>query len=248
MPILGGNSQQHQLTGSSFGFSAVGLNDLDESEYTLVTLVQDESSSVRKFRAEMERCLGSAVEACNHSPRANNLLLRVLAFNQGLREVHGFKELKDCNPGDYNDSIYPTGSTALYDATENAIEATMAFGKQADQADIDANGLIIVITDGDDNSSTATLNTLGKLIQKVRREESLQSLNVLVVGVNVTDPVITQCLDNLKTVTGADQYIELGDASAKTLAKLAQFVSKSISSVSQSLASGQAPNLGSLSI
>ena len=246
MPIIGG--EQHQLTGSTFGFSAVGLNDLDESEYTLVTLVQDESSSVDQFVSEMEHCLGSAVEACTHSPRANNLLLRVVAFNHGFREVHGFKELKDCNPGDYQGALNPNGMTALYDATENAIEATLAFGGKADAADIDANGLVIIITDGCDNRSTSTLNSLEKLLQNVRRDESLQSLNVIVVGVNVQDSMVSNMLEQLKDVTGADQYLELKDASAKTLAKLAQFVSRSISSVSQSLASGQAPNLGSLSI
>ncbi len=247
MPILGGN-EQHNLVGSSFGFSAVGLGDLEESEYTLVTLVQDESSSVTAFKADMERCLGSAVEACNHSPRANNLLLRMLAFNHNLREIHGFKELKDCNPGDYNDSLQPGGMTSLYDAVENAIEATVAFGNKADAADIDANGLVIVITDGCDNRSTSTLNSLQTLLGKVQRDEGLQSLNTIIVGVNVQDSIVSDHLDSLKTVTGADQYIELNNASAKTLAKLAQFVSRSISSVSQSLASGQAPNLNSLSI
>jgi len=248
MPILGGNEEQHNLVGSSFGFSAVSLGDLDESEYTLVTLVQDESGSVASFRAEMEKCLGQAVEACRHSPRANNLLLRVLSFNHDLREVHGFKELKDCNPNDYQGCLHPSGTTSLFDATENAIASTLSFGGKTDAADIDANGLVIVITDGCDNNSTSTLNSLKKLLEKVRMDESLQSLNVIIVGVDVSNPSVSTHLDKLKTVTGADQFVSLNDASPKTLAKLAKFVSRSISSVSQSLASGQAPNLGSLSI
>lgn len=247
MPILG-NEEQHNLIGSNFGFSAVGLRELDESEYTLVTLVQDESTSVTDFQKDMEKCLGQAVEACRHSPRANNLLLRVLAFNQTLREIHGFKELKDCNPDDYLGCLDPNGLTAIYDATENAIEATLSYGSKADAVDIDANGLVIVITDGDDNMSTSTLNTLKQLLKKVHQQESLQSLNIIVVGVNMQDPYISDKLNSLKTVTSADQFVILQDASPKTLAKLAQFVSRSISSVSQSLASGQAANLGSLSI
>jgi hypothetical protein len=45
-------------------------------------------------------------------------------------------------------------------------------------------------------------------------------------------------LENFKNEAGIDQYINIGKADANTLAKLADFISKSISSQSQSLNSG----------
>jgi hypothetical protein len=60
----------------------------------------------------------------------------------------------------------------------------------------------------------------------------------ILVGVNVNDPQVSQCLKDLKDQAGFTQYVELKDATASSLAKLADFVSKSISAQSQALGTG----------
>lgn len=68
------------------------------------------------------------------------------------------------------------------------------------------------------------------------KEEKLESHITILIGVNMTSS--QAYLDKVKTSSGLTQMINAGDADEKTLAKLAQFVSKSISSQSQSLGSG----------
>jgi len=62
----------------------------------------------------------------------------------------------------------------------------------------------------------------------------------ILIGVNITDSMVSQALNDFNTRAGFTQYVEIGNASKSTLAKLAQFVSKSISSQSQALGTGSA--------
>jgi hypothetical protein len=59
---------------------------------------------------------------------------------------------------------------------------------------------------------------------------------------------VSDSLKLFKDGANISQYVETQDASAKTLAKLAQFVSKSVSAQSQALGSGGSSKLLSLSI
>ena len=68
------------------------------------------------------------------------------------------------------------------------------------------------------------------------RAESLESLRTVLVGINAT-----QCRNVLETFqadAGIDQYVDVDEATPQKLAKLADFVSRSISAQSQSLGTG----------
>jgi hypothetical protein len=75
-------------------------------------------------------------------------------------------------------------------------------------------------------------------LTKATTNETLESLVSILIGVNVTDQGVSAKLNDLHTQGGFSQYVELKDATAKTLAKLAKFVSKSISSQSTALGTG----------
>jgi hypothetical protein len=70
--------------------------------------------------------------------------------------------------------------------------------------------------------------------------ESLESLVTILVGVNVTDSTVSQFLKEFKDQAGFTQYVEVNDASPKTMAKLANFIQASVSSQSQAVNSGRA--------
>lgn len=95
----------HSLSGEHYGFSAIDLNELGATRYTLVTIVVDESPSVSSFKKEMEECIKNTIESCKGT-YADYLLVRVVAFNSNLREIHGFKMLQDCSPSDKANKIY----------------------------------------------------------------------------------------------------------------------------------------------
>jgi hypothetical protein len=232
--------EQHQNPTGHFGFSAVKLEDLGATEYTLVTIILDESGSTSPFKDDMEKCIQAAVKACCKSPRADNLLLRLVAFGTNMREVHGFKLLEQCDPADYIGVYQCAGSTALYDSTENGIQSSLTFGEQLSRNDYTVNGIVFVLTDGDDNVSTLGCTEVKTALHRCVTTESMESLISILIGVNVKSNYIAQYLDNFHKQAGFTQYIKLEDANADTLANLADFISKSISSQSQALGTGGA--------
>ncbi len=239
MPILNDpNLEQHAIPGARFGFSAAGLDCLGASEYTLVALAADCSGSVGAFRAEIEACIRSVVAACHRSPRADNLLLRVVAFDDDLDEVHGFAPLGECAASRYDGRLKCGGTTALYDAAHNAVVSVTRYGRTLVDADFAANGIVFVITDGMDNASTLNPRQVKEAIADALRGEHLESVVSVLVGVNVTSGDVARYLRDFARDAGFSRYVELGAADPNTLAGLADFVSRSITLQSRALASG----------
>lgn len=239
MPLFNDDSQESfKANGSGFQFSGININKLGASEYTLFGVACDVSSSVSPFAGEIEGCLKSVIESCQRSPRVDNLLVRAITFNQSISELHGFRPLADCHVGAYNGSINPGGTTALYDASVSLVDSVATYGKQLIASDYIANGIVVIITDGMDIGSTLKPKQVAEAMARAMNSEALESLVSILIGVNVADPQVSGYLSNFKTDAGFTQYVELKDATPKTLAKLAAFISKSVSSQSQSVGSG----------
>lgn len=239
MPMLNnGGLEQAALPTNSYGYSATRLDSLGASEYTLVTVACDTSGSVSAFRAELENALQSIVQACRLSPRADNLMLRLVTFDNTLQEAHGFKLLEQCNVTDYKNVLHSGGSTALYDAAENAISAATDYAARLGASDFAANAIVFVLTDGMDNASVLTPRSVKEAFAQAVTSEALESVVSVLLGVNVQDRTVGGYLQDFKNDVGFTQYVEVGQADPKTLAKLADFVSRSISAQSQSLGTG----------
>lgn len=238
MPDLNNGLEAHKLATNNFGFSAERIDELEATEYTLATVVMDTSSSTSYFRDGMRKVANSIVKACGKSPRADNLMFRVCEFNSHFSEIHGFKKLSTIKPDDYDSEFNGGGSTALFDATENSVAATQSYGKTLVDNDFQVNGIIFIITDGAENCSKATANSVKKALEDVVQAEVLESLTTILIGLNANDS-LDQVLEDFKNSVGINRYISAGDAqNDNTLAKIADFVSKSISSTSSSLGSG----------
>jgi len=231
---------KHNIAGSHYGFSATNIDDLGAAEYTLVNITADASGSVSAFERDIEGCIAEVVAACHRSPRADNLMMRVTTFNNRLDELHGFKPLTSCNTDDYDGKINSAGMTALYDAARNAIESVTSYGRDLSDADFDVNGIVFVITDGCDNCSRSRMSAVKRAMKKSIRSEALESMTAILVGVNITDPDVSRALDELRKDAGFTRYMEIGNADAASLAKLADFVSRSIAAQSRALGNGHA--------
>ena len=225
--------------GSNYKFSATKVDALGASEYTLATLVVDESGSVAPYKADLEKAMLIAKKACEKSPRAENLLMRATSFASGLREIHGFKLLKSINDADYKDCLQLGGSTALNHATHEAIEATLAYAKTLADQEFLTNAIVIIVTDGDNNVNNVDVTEVAKAIQKgVQSEKVLESMTVVLVGIT-GDASVIQILNKWQKDVGITQFVDVGSATPGKLAKLAAFVSQSISSTSAALGTGQ---------
>lgn len=233
MKLFDENMQAGQA--GNFGFSGVRPEKLGSTEYTLVTYVGDKTGSVAGLEKELLATKKAIVAACQKSPRAEFLLFRNTEFNTQVDEVHGFAELATIKPDLYTEPDCH-GGTALFDATFAAVAATNEYAKTLSDADFSVNGIIFVVTDGDDYSSTQTPKSVAAEIARGVQNEWLESLVVVLIGVNATR--YKKELETFQIGAKLTQYVDVGDATPQRLAKLADFVSLSISSQSQSLGTG----------
>lgn len=250
-PIMLANAEtsQKKATPKGYNYSHVGLGRLGASEYTLVTMAVDCSGSVSHRFSMIEKALGVILKACEKAPRKDNLLIRLIVFSDNVTEVHGFRLRNDIKPIEYDGCLSVPGSggsTSLYEGCLNAIEAISDFSKTlADQSYL-ANGLLVVLTDGEDNRGHYSGLTPAKIktaVQSIRRSETLESLTSILIGVdnssgNAVETDLSKYLEDFKNEAGFDQYEWAGKLDDKSMAKIANFISQSISSSSAALSTG----------
>jgi hypothetical protein len=225
--------------GSGYQFSATKIDKLGAAEYTLVTIACDASPSVSDFKTQLEQCLKTILKACAKSDRADNLLLRLTQFDGSVVELHGFKLLKSIDENEYTDILKIGSATAAFDAAAEAIEATATYGKTLTKQDFLVNGIVFLLTDGENNTGRIMdAADVKPKLDAARKAEALESINTVLVGVTRDDNNLNSYLKAVKDDAGFTQYVSIGNATAGKLAKLAEFVSQSISSTSSALGTG----------
>ena len=238
MPRLTDDMQQGKLAGN-FTYTGTRIDRLGASEYTLVTIAVDETSSVAGFHDQLREMLVTSVAACKKSPRSDNLLIRVVTFssrhNKGVNEIHGFKPLSEIDTAQYPD-IRPGGMTPLCDACYSSVGAMNAYAKDLAENDYLANAIAFIITDGGENDSTATMRMVKDVCAQALQEEVLESMISILIGINAEN--LRAVLETFQREAGINKYRDAGDVTEGALAKLADFVSQSISSQSQALGTG----------
>jgi len=235
MKLFDDNMQLAQV--GNFGFSGVRPDKLGATEYTLVNYVGDKTGSLQGFEQALLDAKKAVVAACQKSPRSEFLMLRNTEFNTRIDEVHGFAPLASIDASQYQ-APSCGGLTALYDATYDAVAATNEYAKILSDSDFSVNGIIFVVTDGCESprASVQTVNSIKAEIARGVQNEWLESLMVVLVGVNAS--MYKAELEKFQIGAGLTQYVDVGDATPQKLAQLADFVSRSISSQSQSLGTG----------
>jgi uncharacterized protein YegL len=243
MPLL---TESFRIEGAAgtFTFSAVRPDQLENTSYSLVTIVLDKSGSVASYRDDLLKAIKAIADACKKDPMAESLIIRVIEFDDSVHEIHAFKPQGDININDYDKYLQCGGMTSLYDAVFNAIGATNTYATSLSGLDMEVNGVVFIVTDGEDNMSKKTPNSIKQEVEKAIKGEHIASLTTILVGVNTGG--ISSYLQQFQIDAKLDQYVDMGDATPQKLAKLAAWVSKSISSVSSSLQQGSAPAVSSL--
>lgn len=233
--------EQYVIAGSTYQFSGIRptAGNLQATEYTLVTISCDITGSVYDFKDELLKAVKESVKACKKSPKPENLLVRYVLFNHkdGIQEQHGFKPLSAIDIDNDYTPFKPDGRTNLFDATYDAVGATLKYAKTLIDLDYTVNGILFVITDGDDNASNCTPSMIANQVAK--QKENIESLITVLVGVNTGGSGIKKLLSDFKSEANLDTYIDIAEASDKNLAKLTGFISKSVSSQSQSINTGK---------
>ena len=243
--LIGKNDELINIPGpGNFQFSGVRVGELTATEYTLGTIVVDISGSVNDFKDELLQCIKSIISSCKKNQRSENMLIRLVTFNQYINEIHGFKNLSDIDVDAYEE-LKPSGYTALFDATFNAIGATLEYAKRLISQDFSCNGVVYIITDGMNNMGKSTAASIAdKVNLALRNEIEIESLTTILIGLQDPNCSWSQDIrDHLELFykeAQLTQFIDVGQATPDQLAKLANWVSESISSQSQSLLNGTA--------
>jgi hypothetical protein len=240
MPIFDDTEMKSHLPGiggANFGFSGTRIEHLGAAEYTLVAIAADVSGSVHGFKTEIETCIAEIVRACAVSPHSHNLMLRLIAFDSEIEELHGYKPLPECKASAYKGCLDAGGATALYDASVNAVESITRYGRELSAHGLDVNGIVFVITDGGDNASTLNMAAVRTALEGAVGAEVVESMVSILVGVNVGSSHTSRALMELSAKAGFTRYLELDQADAATLARLADFATRSIAAQSIALGS-----------
>lgn len=236
MPILRDEDMEmHPIQGAYFTFSAIRITRLGATDQTLAVIAVDTSGSTISFRRQMEAAMKSIIESCRRSPRADSMLVRAVKFDTAVEEIHGFKPLVEIAPTSYDHALGNDGGmTALYDAAYTAIESSRQFGATLVANEFATNAVVFVITDGCNNSGTMTASMVRQALGNAVASEDLESIRSVFIGIGPDQATLKRVSDDC----GFDQYVEVATADPNTLAKLAQFVSQSMTSQSQALGTG----------
>ena len=240
-----------------FHYSTVQMDDLAQfgaSEYTIAQVIVDWSGSVGSFSSDLIDSLRLILDACKKHPRAENVLLRVVLFNSdfGVKEIHGFLPVNTIDQVIYSKMGSPDGGTPLYDGVADSLDSLYQYGVEMVKNQFACNAVTFIVTDGEENCShkTKSVSAIKAMTTKLKQNDPLESLTSILIGIN--DTYCQAYLTQFKDDAGIDEYKSIKDATKGNLAKLAHFVSQSISTASVALNQGNSnqvsQNLASLSI
>ncbi len=184
-----------------------------------------------------------AATATKSSPRSENVLLRALTFNDSnnISEIHGFTPASEINLEAYP-HFSPDNGTPLYKATYNAVSSIVDYGKTLAGKQLLVNGICFIITDGQDTEKGVSPADIAKKIAEVKAIKGFESFTTILIGLTKPRPdggeesegerdsrmSIVNSLETFKQQAGLTHFVDMGNANAATLAKLANFVSSSL--------------------
>jgi len=236
-------SQQVELA-NGFHYSPIGIEKLDDDQYTFLIMAYDTTGSVRGFAELMNLLNEKLLSACQKLPKVHNIIVMMVEFNDsiGVKEIHGFKLLTDIDPANDYPEFKPWGGTNLYDAAFMTVEAAITEGARLYDKGYTVNGVIFIVSDGDENSSRK-IHDPGEIKVKTdeaRRGEKISFLQTVLIGVK--DPEITGevwadeisvRLEEFQLKAGIDKYVDIGDATEESILKLVFDISQITSEVSE---------------
>ena len=163
------------------GCAGLGIDDIDSEEVTLVACVIDASSSMSAHRSAVIKSYNKQfLKPLQGAKNANDILVETWIFNTDgspenwVQLLHGFTPVKDCDQLS-NTNYKPSGCTPLYDAVNKAQTGIMAYGQTLRDGGTRTKCILVVISDGWENSS----NISAAKVQKVSKDLLKQEIYVL---------------------------------------------------------------------
>ncbi|MCB8985045.1 MAG: hypothetical protein H6659_14530 [Ardenticatenaceae bacterium] len=153
--------------------TAVGvpLDQLASNEVTLAMNIIDMSGSMAAHAADLIHAYNDDyLAAMAHSAAADDILVSTILFNDSVRLLHGYVALPDAQRLDPT-SYDPYGATALYDAVAGGLANMVLYAQQLRQSGIMVRCIVIVYSDGEDNSSRQRAQDVARTARELLKQE-----------------------------------------------------------------------------
>lgn len=153
--------------------TAVGvpLDQLGSSEVTLAMNIIDMSGSMSPYAADLMQAYNdSYLGAMNNSIAAADILVSAILFNENVKLLHGYVGIDDAirlTATEYD----PYGGTALYDAVAGGLTNMVLYAQQLRQSGVMVRCIVIVYSDGEDNSSRQRARDVARTAQELLKQE-----------------------------------------------------------------------------
>jgi hypothetical protein len=157
--ILGADSQS-LLTGHIgavvvAGAAGMDVEDIQASDVTLITVLVDQSSSIgfSSLEATVREGYNALLEAFAGSRQKDSILVALWLFDDQATLSHSYVPVGDATRLD-SWNYRSSGGTALHDTWLDALAANVAYAQRLRDGGIPCRSIAVVITDGEDTTST----------------------------------------------------------------------------------------------
>ena len=171
------------------GLGNITLDDITTSEVLLVTLLIDDSGSIRFVSGNTEAVReghNSMLDALKASKQSASVLISCRYLNDSRGTIHGvlypYRQLdaaERLTSSNYN----PDGGTPLYDQIAVTLTGVAAKMAEFEQGGVAARAVTVIVTDGDDvHSQQHRASTVRPLIEGLLRTEAH-----IIAGMGISD-------------------------------------------------------------
>ena len=149
----------------------VGLDDIASSEVTLAMNIIDMSGSMTPHAQNLMRAYNDDyLTAMRSSPVADDILVSTILFDDMVELLHGYVSLDDAQV--LTPAVYkPRGATAMYDAIANGVTNMVLYAQQLRQSGIAVRCIVLIYTEGDDNSSKQRAKDIKRTVEELYKQE-----------------------------------------------------------------------------
>lgn len=168
-------------------------------DYTHISIVLDKSGSMGPLKNDTIKGFNHFLEGQKKLP--GKLTLSLLQFDTENRQYFNFQDIKEVTNLDEK-SYEPYGGTALYDAIMKSIEDTGVVLNRMPEAVRPSKVLLVIITDGEENSSKYFVGMQGQLSVKnsIEHQRSVYNWETVFLG---ADPTVVQQASTLGLQRGS---------------------------------------------
>jgi hypothetical protein len=208
------------------GAQGLAVDDLSGDHVVLLCVILDETGSMDSYRADVVDAYNNMLSALRDSKTADDILISTWFFNTQSKLLHGYTDLAHA-PSLGRGNYAPDGGTALFDAVLDGLTGVVAYGQDLRNNGISTKVIVVVLTDGEDNSSRHRATDVQIVVEDLLHQE-FYTLALVAFGSGFAQQVATQM------GFPAQNILESG-ADARSIRRALGTVSKSIIRASQTV-------------